>query len=103
MKDNYPILLIEFFVMTCVIVKFCLPKVNTVPIRFKNMSIDYNNCDNLSQDNKINMKHANLWLYFQNCQVQYICIKVMIIARKLDIQYQFCNKTIHKIFLEDNP
>ena len=38
-----------------------------------------------------------------NDQVEYICNKVMLLARELDTQYQCYNKTIHKKFLEKMP
>ena len=38
-----------------------------------------------------------------NGQVQYICNKIMFIARKLNSQLQKYSKTIHKIFLEEIP
>ena len=52
---------------------------------------NYNKCDYLSPDNEIIKKHANLCSDFQNGQVQYICNKIMIIARRLDVQYQQYN------------
>ena len=65
------------------------------------MPIDYNNYDYLSPDNEINKKYANLSSNCGNGQVQYICNKVTILARRLDDQYQQYDKTINKTFLEE--
>ena len=67
-------------------------------MRFRRMPVDYNDCDYLPPCNKMKYNHilGNIW----KSQVQYICIKVMLLARNLDAQYQQYNENIHKIFMK---
>ena len=66
------------------------------------MLINYNNCNYLSPDNEA-VKSMLIYGQIFGIVIQYICNKIMIIARRFDTQYQKYNKTIHKIFLEELP
>ena len=65
------------------------------------MTIDYKYCDYLSPHNST--KYVYLWRDVTIDQAQCICNMVMLLATKLDAQYQQHNTTIHKIFLEEIP
>ena len=68
---------------------------------FGKMPTDYNNCGYFSLSNSA--KYVHLWGDVKNGQAQFICKKVMLLARKLDVQYQQYNKTIHELLLEEIP
>ena len=93
LKDRYLTLLIDTMWLQSLVTR-----VKQYPMPFKKIPADHNNSDYLYPDNEINKKHAKLWSDFQNGQVQYICNKVMIIARRLDVQYQQYNKPFVKYF-----
>ena len=57
------------------VTKFQLLKLSDIPMRFKRMPVDYNNCEYLFPCNI--MEYGHIWGDISNGQVQYICFKVM--------------------------
>ena len=68
---------------------------------FRKMLVDYNDSDYLSLHN--GTKYCHMFGDVWNGQVHCICNKLMLLARKLDAQFQQCYKTNQQIFLEEIP
>ena len=49
------------------------------------MMIDYNNWEYMTQHDSA--KYGHMWVDVRNSQLQYICNEVILLARKLDVQF----------------